>query len=456
MKNIVIAIDGPCCSGKSSIAEGLARNLGFKYIDTGILYRAVAYICVKDHRQIDDPDFDSYIVELCKGVSFDGKNVYIQENEIPRSEIKNEKHAMITAEYATSRVLRDCLTEIIRKLAAEESVVADGRDCCSNVFPSADYKYYFNISTDTRIKRWINDSSRIIEQSEIDEGIYNINKRDEIDKKREYFPLKIAKDMVVLSLDDLSIVDVVQKIKKDILVGESAVYMKKTSKQVHQGKTKLKRINFWDGLLHKNVIKVENPDDNTLIIGNGVMRESFITIYGKNNYVEIKDGFDIVNIKILVRGNNNKIIIGKDFVVNYNTNAGPVCISAKDDNNTITIGEFGHIRGETEIVCMEGTKLIIGNNLGMSSETIIRTGDGHRIFDKDSGIRTNPAEDIIIGNDCWIARRGIILKGVVLSDYTIVGTGALVTKKYDESNIILGGNPAKIIKRNISWLPGRR
>ncbi|MFQ9514687.1 MAG: (d)CMP kinase [Eubacterium sp.] len=456
MKNIVVAIDGPCCSGKSTIAENLAKDLGFKYIDTGVLYRAIAYLCFKENKRIEDNDFAQYVIDVCKLVDFDGKNVLINGEIISKSEIKNEKHAMITAQYATSRVLRDCLTEIVRNLADGESVVVDGRDCCSNIFPSADYKYYFEISTDTRIKRWIKDSSRHIEQYEIEEGIKNIDKRDKIDMCREYFPLKIEADMIVLNLDELSIEEATQKIKKAVLVGESAVYMKKTSKQVRQGKTKLKRINVLSGLIHKNTIKIENPGDNTLIIGKGIMRESFITIYGKNNHVEIKDGFDIVNLKLLVRGNNNKIIIGEDFVVNYNTNAGPVCISAKDDNNTIIIGEYAHIRGETEMVCMEGTKLIIGANLGMSSETIIRTGDGHRIFDRDSGIRTNPAEDIIIGNDCWIARRGIVLKGVVLKDYTIVGTGALVTQKYDESNIILGGNPARIIKRNISWLPGRR
>lgn len=456
MKNIIIAIDGPCCSGKSTIAENLAKDLGFKYIDTGLLYRACAYICVKDDIKLNCSKFDEYVTEMVKHIKFDGRSVVYYGEEIPKLSLKSEKHAMTTAEYATSKVLRDNLTPIIRNLANGESVVVDGRDCCTNIFPSADYKYYFDISTDTRIKRWVADSSRQVEQREIEEGIRNINARDEIDKGRLYFPLKVEPDMKVIVLDELTIQEATTKIKKEILVGESAVYMKKTSKQVRSKKTKFKRMRSIDSLLNKNTLQVENPETNTLVLGKGKMRESFITIYGKGNYVEIKDGYDIVNLKLLVRGNNNRIVIGEDFVVNYNTNAGSVCISAKDDNNTIIIGEYAHIRGEAEIVCMEGTKLIIGSNLGMSSETIVRTGDGHRIFDRDSGVRTNMAEDIIIGNDCWIARRGIILKGVVLRDYTIVGTGALVTKKYDESNVILGGNPAKIIKRNISWLPGRR
>lgn len=456
MKNIIIAIDGPCCSGKSTIAENLAKDLGFKYIDTGLLYRACAYVCLKDDITVQCAQFDEYVVEMIEHIEYDGKNAFYRGEEIPRTELKSEKHAMITAEYATSKVLRDNLTVIIRALANGESVVVDGRDCCTNIFPSADYKYYFDISTETRIKRWIADSSRHVEQREIDEGIKNINARDNIDKGRSYFPLKVEPDMKVIALDNLTIQEATMKIKKEILVGESAVYMKKTSKQVGSKKNKFKKVRVIDSFFKKNVFKMENPKKNTLILGKGKIRESFITIYGEGNYVEIKDGYDIVNLKILVRGNNNRVVIGEDFVVNYNTNAGSVCISAKDDNNTIIIGDYGHIRGESEIVCMEGTKLLIGSNLGMSSETIIRTGDGHRIFDRDTGIRTNMAEDIIIGNDCWIARRGIILKGVILKDYTIVGTGALVTKKYEESNIVLGGNPAKVIKRNISWLPGRR
>lgn len=456
MKNIVVAIDGPCCSGKSTIAELLAEELGFKYIDTGVLYRAFVYICLLDKKSIKDDDFSGYVSSMIKKISFDGKNVYVNNEIIEHHLIKNEKHAMITAEFAESKILRDALTEMIRGVAMGESIVTDGRDCCTNIFPDADYKFYFNISTQKRIERWLKNVSGNVSQEEIEEGIDNIDARDNRDKNRSYCPLCKTSEMTVVELDELSIDEAVAKVKKAILVGESAIYMKKTSKQVRQGKTKLKRLLSFENFFRKNIIKVENVNENKLILGKGLMRESMITIYGTGNYVEIKDGYDVVNLKLLVRGNNNRIIIGEDFVVNYNTNVGSVNISAKDDDNLISIGEYAHIRGEAEIVCMEGTKLIIGNNFGMSSETIIRTGDGHRIFDRETGVRTNAAADILIGNDCWIARRAVVLKGVVLKDYTILGTGTLVTKKYDESNIILGGNPAKIIKHNITWLPGRR
>ena len=456
MKNIIVTIDGPCCSGKSTIAELLAADLGFKYIDTGILYRAFTYVCLQDGENLKDKDFEKYVTDTIKKISFDGRNVFIDHKKIDDALIKNEKHALVTSEFAESKIIRDTLTSLIRDISEGESVVTDGRDCGTNIFPEADYKFYLDISTECRLKRWISSCSHQVTQEEIEQGRKNIDARDFRDKNRDYCPLRMTQDMIAFNLEDMSSQDVVSKMKKSILVGESAVYMKKTSKQIRQGKTKLKRVRFWRNLFSGNVFKIENTESNKLVLGHGTMRDSMITIYGTGNYVEIKDGYDIVNLKILVRGNNNSIIIGEDFVVNYNTNAGAVNISAKDDNNSIVIGEYAHIRGEAELVCMEGTKLTIGDNFGMSSETIIRTGDGHRIFDKDTGVRTNNALDIVIGNDCWIARRGIVLKGVVLKDYTILGTGALVTKKYDESNIILGGNPARVIKRNITWLPGRR
>ena len=226
MKNIIVAIDGPCCSGKSTIAENLAKDLGFRYIDTGLLYRAVTYICLNEGVNYLDVGFNDYILKMIEHIRFDGECVRYHGEEIQKTEIKSEKHAMVTAEYAQSKEIRDNLTCIIRELSRGESIVADGRDCCSNIFPFADYKYYFEISTDTRIKRWISDTSRQVEQHEIDEGIININRRDSMDKNREYCPLRIEPDMKVIFLDDLSIEETIMIIKKEILAGKGLACMK--------------------------------------------------------------------------------------------------------------------------------------------------------------------------------------------------------------------------------------
>jgi|GEM_PF-766376 len=244
------------------------------------------------------------------------------------------------------------------------------------------------------------------------------------------------------------------RIKRLILDEESTTYISKTKNQISGNKHRMKRIKKLEGFFHHNIVKVENPHSNSISIGTGTMINSKITIYGNNNALIIEDGYHINNMELLIRGDNNTVRIGEQFDLNYNTNHGPLYLSAKDNNNNINLGSNIHIRGSAEIVCMEGTSLIIGDNFGMSNETIIRTGDGHRIIDQE-GKRSNPSKSIIIGSNCWLARRGIILKGVELKDYTIVGTAALVTKKYDEGNIVLGGNPARIIKHGVTWFPGR-
>jgi len=243
-------------------------------------------------------------------------------------------------------------------------------------------------------------------------------------------------------------------VKRFVLDEESAFYITKTQNQIGGAHQKMKRLFRLEGIGKNNRVLVQNPKTHNIQIGSGSMKNAKITIYGVNNTLIIEDGFRINHMELLIRGNGNVVRIGRQFELNYNTDHGPLYLSAKDDNNTITLGNNIHIRGSAEIVCMEGTELTIGDNFGMSNETIIRTGDGHRIMDAE-GNRVNPSRSIHIGNDCWLARRGIILKGVRLQDYTIVGTAALVTKKYDQGNIILGGNPARIIKENVTWLPGR-
>lgn len=457
MKNIVITIDGGACCGKSSVAKELAKNLGFRFIDTGYLYRYMAYALEKKGVFYDDDIKEDQLVEIINNIEFTGSKLYVRGEELLDDKVLHtEEHSLVTSLYAEQPKLRETVTKMIIKTAEGDSVVADGRDCGSVIFPDADYKFYLEVKIENRVKRWADSRDYQVSAQEIEQGIKNLSERDERDKNRKYGPLCIPENAVVVNLDNMGIKEACEKLKKIVLVGESAIYMKKTSKQVKSQKTKLNRNWHPYHVRKQNVIRIENPKENQLILGTGDIRKSRITIYGTGNYVEIKDGYDIVNLNLLVRGNNNRIIIGEDFVVNYNTNAGALNISAKDDNNKIIIEEYAHIRGEAEIVCMEGTSLHIGKNFGMSSETIIRTGDGHRIFDCDTGERTNNAQSISIGNDCWVARRGIILKGVTLADYTILGTGALVTKSFPEPNIILGGNPAKIIKRNVTWLPGRR
>lgn len=145
-----------------------------------------------------------------------------------------------------------------------------------------------------------------------------------------------------------------------------------------------------------------------------------------------------------MNGNNNKLIIKDNF---FMTNGH---IQIEDDNNCVLIGQNVKFCGKINIGCIESTNISIGDNCLFSSDINISTGDSHSILDK-SGQRVNKSLDVSIGKHVWIGNHSIINKGATISDNSIVGSGAIVTKKFVENNVILAGVPAKIIKREINW-----
>jgi len=169
-----------------------------------------------------------------------------------------------------------------------------------------------------------------------------------------------------------------------------------------------------------------------------------INIIGKSNTINFGKNSYVQNCNINVYGDHNTICIGENVITN-------TCnFWCEDANNLITIGANTTINGKTDLACIEGTSIKIGEDCMFSSEIAIRTGDSHSILDK-TGKRINPSKDIIIGNHVWIGTKTVFLKGVSIEDNSIVGAGALVTKKFDEQGVIIAGNPAKIIKRSINW-----
>ena len=152
----------------------------------------------------------------------------------------------------------------------------------------------------------------------------------------------------------------------------------------------------------------------------------------------------IRNFRIFIRGNNNVVEIGEGTSINGAE------IWIEDDVNRVIIGENTTLCGKIHLACTEGTTISIGNRCLFSSEIVFRTGDSHSVVNMD-GERINPAADIVIGDHVWIGHRVLINKGVVIKSNSIVGTGAVVTKAFDESNIAIAGVPAKVINRNVDW-----
>jgi len=191
------------------------------------------------------------------------------------------------------------------------------------------------------------------------------------------------------------------------------------------------------------------------------------SIDGLNNSIEIDATVDIDNVSsISIKGSNNKIVIKKNtvlrnahFIMESDYNIVVIAENCRItgryiqkivDNNVINIGA-GTTFGVVHIICGEGKKVFIGDDCMFAFDITFRTTDSHAIIDKNSKERLNFGEDIIIGSHVWIAAHSEILKGSEIKGNSVVASKSLVSSKFTESGVVIGGVPAKIIRRGITW-----
>jgi len=168
------------------------------------------------------------------------------------------------------------------------------------------------------------------------------------------------------------------------------------------------------------------------------MKNTKLKICGKYNNVFIDEGTVLNGCKIEIKGNNNNLHIGRNNTIR------DCSFGIIDNRSSIIIGNNGST-GETEFVSMEGNMVFIGDNFMFAKGIRIRNGDSHSILN-NLGERINAAKDVFIGKNVWLASNCIILKGSRILDNSIVAAGAVVTKSFDQGNIILSGCPAQIKK----------
>nr|WP_315253836.1 acyltransferase [uncultured Flavobacterium sp.] len=169
-------------------------------------------------------------------------------------------------------------------------------------------------------------------------------------------------------------------------------------------------------------------------------------IVGNNNEIEICESSTFNNVTFFIRGDNNRIKIGRR--VRFNT-GGSIWI--EDYNCEAIIGENTTFEDSHIAVTEPNSKITIGTDCMFAYDIDIRTGDSHSIIDSITNERINYAQNINIGNHVWIASHVSILKGVHISDNSVIATRAVVTKSFVEHNILIGGMPAKKLKENINW-----
>jgi cytidylate kinase len=213
-KKYVITIDGPAGAGKSTVSKILAKKLDYVYLDTGALYRAMAYKALKLKISLDEV---SSLTDLCSHTKVILKNIGGQmkvsvDGEDVEEKIRTEEVGLAASKISTFAVVRERLLNLQKEAGARGGIVAEGRDMGSVVFPHADYKFYLDAKLEERIRRryeelLINDAS--VEYQSIQKDMLA---RDNQDKQREIAPLKAPDDAIIIDSDNLSVQEVVDKI----------------------------------------------------------------------------------------------------------------------------------------------------------------------------------------------------------------------------------------------------
>lgn len=224
-----ITIDGPAASGKSTIGGLLAERLGYLYLDTGAMYRAVTWVALESGLAIGDEEAISALagaleIEITRPKINDGRQyTVLADGQDVTWQIKGplvDRNVSPVSAYAD---VRQALTEQQRSIAQRGRVVMVGRDIGTVVIPDADLKVYLDASPETRARRRYLELLERDERADFEEVLREVQRRDRIDSEREVAPLMAAEDAVTVDTDNLSIVEVLRVVEKlvDGAVSES-------------------------------------------------------------------------------------------------------------------------------------------------------------------------------------------------------------------------------------------
>jgi cytidylate kinase len=222
-KGIVVAIDGPSGAGKSTVARQLADRLGYLYIDTGAMFRAVALTVQRAKISLED---DDALAALCRDLEIafvrheDSYRVFACGEDVSEA-IRTPEISLLTSRISTKKAVREVLLHEQRRMGRAGNVVLEGRDIGSVVFPDADVKFFLSASPEERGRRRFLELQARGEKVTLEKTIAEVIARDAQDEQREHAPLRMAEDALSIDSDGISVEEVLGLMEKIVRQKES-------------------------------------------------------------------------------------------------------------------------------------------------------------------------------------------------------------------------------------------
>lgn len=215
---MIITIDGPIATGKSSIAKRLAEEIGFIYFDTGAMFRSLTFAILKDKIDYHNPEIlEDYLDKFDFDVVIEhGNKKYFVGNEDVTTRIRSEQVTSLVSEISAIGMVREKMKEVQREFAIGVNAVFEGRDMGTTVFPDAEIKIFLTGQPEVRARRRFEElRAKFPEETKdltIEKTMEEISRRDTYDSTRKISPLRQAEDAYVIDTSDLSVVEIVFKI----------------------------------------------------------------------------------------------------------------------------------------------------------------------------------------------------------------------------------------------------
>ena len=210
---MIIAIDGPAGSGKSTTSKLVAERLGISHLDTGSMYRAVTLYFIENQYHVDEINIDEVLESI--NIEISNELVFLNGRDVT-SKLRDPKVSSLVSDISSLQKIRFKMVQLQRNISKNKSIVIDGRDIGTVVFPEADFKFFITASIEVRASRRFDELKASNSDITLDEILGQIEKRDHFDSTRDNSPLKKASDAITIDTTRLSIDEQVNLILETI------------------------------------------------------------------------------------------------------------------------------------------------------------------------------------------------------------------------------------------------